>query len=228
MSQHFHIIPATTSHTLIFPLNSKSNQFDPGNYSPQLTDNLASYQEIQQVLISLNNSRKPIFQKEIKSVLLYVLGIFFFTALCFIANLFLLPYSSTLLFGIILLFLGIYTILVFFFTKYTQSLKEETIRLANQVLEDYSDEFMKRRLRWNIPKEYPKWVELCNDFRGKMKDEPIYIQPEGESLSIQNLESDDVMEISNEDEYKGRIIHQEEGGQRGEEDSLETPFLNIH
>src|SRR5689334_13725769 len=99
MSQQFCIIPPTTSHTLIFPLNSKSNQFDPGNYSPLLTDNLASYEEILQILISLNNSRKPIFKKEIKSVLLYVLLIFFFTALFFIINLLLLPYSSTLLFG---------------------------------------------------------------------------------------------------------------------------------
>jgi len=117
-----------------------------------------------------------------------------------------------------------------FFTKYTQSLKEETIRLAKEVLEGYSDDFMKRGLRWSIPKYYPKWVELCNDFRGKPCAEPIYIQPEGESLEIENVESDDIMEISNEDEYNnGRNIQRlqgQEGEQLREEGTVYTPLMN--
>jgi len=196
ISQRIHLIPPTTSHTLIFPLNSRSNQFDPGNYAPSLTDNRATYHEIQQVLKSLNHSRQPIFKKEIKVVLIYLVLVFSFTILFFIINAFLIPYSSILLFGVILLFLAFYIISVIFMTKYAQDLKNEAIELAKQVIAESSEKFGEKGLRWNIPKDYPRWVELCNDFKGRQGDQPIYIQPGGETMTIDNVESDDYWEIS--------------------------------
>jgi len=180
------VTPPTTDFCLVFPYDRKSNTFDKSFYSPALTHGKVSFQQLD----SFIGEAERILKKKIDPVkkVWSLFGWFALLGVVFIACLMFTMMSDDLdddynsdsmaaniddsdevdslfivlmgyMFGIIFyaLICGIYS-----------CKKHRKARKAIQTLVDRNSQmFAAQGLRWNVPKYFPRWIELWKDYRGQ-------------------------------------------------------------
>jgi len=136
-------IPSSTPEYLIFQYDKKNKRFRTSDYTPALTQNRASLDEIEKFLSEVNNPI-AVWEKKYRGVLepsgkyicLFILFIFLFPFFCWF--------------------------LWWFLSEQTEATKklEEVKEKARTIVQDRGSSFAERGLTWNIPPHFPPWIEL--------------------------------------------------------------------
>lgn len=159
--------PTISDFQIFFPYTLNKSCFDREIYTPELTENRATTEEVNTVLDELESAVEPTV-KAAKTYLGIYMGFFLTTNL-------ILPflYERSERFQKMLsaraLIIGNTTIIGLATVKffYTMKGKESEAReLSLKVFDKYNTAFMEKGLRWNIPKNFPKGVGLWRLYKG--------------------------------------------------------------
>ena len=175
--------PPTTTYTIAFLYNDLFRSFNTAFYSPAITEGRASSEEINQVLKEIITVNEP-FLKKLKAyiccfaltTLLSSFGIIPFFIFVAPMNVVLIPISVALYFFLVVGSL-------FIFLKAVKRYNKDVRRVSQVVVDKANQEFNHRGLRWVLPKQFPKWVELWKDYQGQGgMTQPIYMFPMNQQL----------------------------------------------
>jgi len=169
-------IPHTNAQRVIIPMGKNDGEFDASSYTPNQTGERVQIHEITPILNEIETVCKK-YLKEINNII--HIGFFILVA-CVgsiaalwvatdssVASLF--TISFIILCGIV--FYGLYALKSI--KKFVQDNREET----ETVLMKYKSSFESKGLRWQLPPEYPKWIELWNDWNKEGSLPQAYVPP---------------------------------------------------
>jgi len=153
--------PISTDYTIVIPYEFFKGRFSKTVYTPEMTENRASNEEINQVLAKVEDilSSKPSYAKTFFSLLMiYIIaGI--------IAFLLQKPFNYTFQYwfeGSFFLFLGVvFFAFLFIYANQVKKRKAE----VNDYIDSIQYGFKQRGLRWHLPQQFPQWIEIFKDYR---------------------------------------------------------------
>ena len=168
-------VPMTTNQVVIFPLDG-SKGFYSGRYYSSQTEERASLEEVNNTLREVAFAYKPFDEKIFWSVLCFVVNVFLSLAAFILILKFVAPLKPVVLFPVSIGLFFIWTMIssLIFAFSISRHTKNGTAA-CQKVIDKYNQEFSKRGLRWVLPKHFPKWIELHNDFR-KEQSTPFILQ----------------------------------------------------
>jgi len=180
MSNLYAVIPPTTQRTIVFPLKitfATNSTFDSSFYNPMLTDGRAHLEEVNHVLREIETTQISSLSKMWRGFYCFIaalmVAVFVLTPLiiyAFVSRNFVLAAIA------ILVDIVLYTIPGFFFTKYVKRTIQNAKKNCLVVVERINQEFSPKGLRWHLPDQFPKWIELWKDYVGEpqMEAPPLY------------------------------------------------------
>jgi len=167
-------IPSSSYNTIIIPFDREENKFSRTVYSTSMTGGRASCDEVNQVLTLLEIAASNIFTsfQAFKYILIrllipsFVIWILAGTWRCFKLD----PFF----------FIWCYYIFrSFFYVLIKKSGEtEEVKKQVHKIIQRFQPLFKERGLRWNIPRVFPLYVELCRDYREQFFETQIPYNPQ--------------------------------------------------
>ena len=180
-------VPQTTEYTVVFPAIDFESKFDSSFYAPNLTDGRASVQEITQVLSDLESTRKP-FVKQIRRAGCLIVS---YSVLSFLAFLYFLltmdaGSGGMIIAAIIAFFIGIIASLVILIL-YLKGVDAKMKPKCQETIDRHNQNFLPRGLRWHLPANFPKWIELWKDYYQPqgVRNQPIGVPQFGQNYPYQ-------------------------------------------
>jgi len=160
-------VPPTTDTCIVFPSHEPNETFDRNFYSPLLTERRASVEDINNMPTQFEAIiREARTENRICSGLsfLFTIGGFAVTALLMFSIFSSDPSSSKMFVApiVLMLLVAVFAILV---TKCGKATVENA-RINCQQIINRNNQFKAVGLRWNLPMNFPHWVELWRDYRG--------------------------------------------------------------
>ena len=156
-------IPTTSPFSIIFPFDARKKEFQTNDYRPFQTDDRASDIEVSNIIDEINKIHKPYARKidgaACMCCFLFVAGVI---GIIYMNNT--QDFSSrsvteiSISIGIAIFLL---TIAIGF---YCQRIEKQSRALVQKCLDIINAEFSGRELRWHVPVEYPRWIELHRDY----------------------------------------------------------------
>ena len=157
MEAQRYMIPNAMGLTIVFPF--ENHRFLKDFYSTALTERRVSRKEVQQVLSKMNIEYRNYYEKcedFISSSLLFI-GIQLFS-LWYACNHFEAMFSMAeiILAGI---FLNLINLQVFR-TK-LRNMDDQLRKNCQKIIDEHNQALQDKNVRWNLPNEFPGWIELC-------------------------------------------------------------------
>jgi len=186
MEAQKYLIRHQTGLTIVFPF--EGHRFLKDFYSPGLTEKRVSHKEIQQVLSKMNVEYRNYYEKIedfISSSLLFI-GIQLFS-LWYACNHFstLFTLTEIILAGI---FLNLINLQVF-----RTKLANMDIQLrkdCQKIIDEQNEALEGRNVRWNLPNEFPGWIELCKSNKAPISDSQSSIELASNSTNSESVNQD--------------------------------------
>ena len=158
-------IPQSTNFRLIFPYITTLGGFNSSFYNPGLTDERVTTEEVKVILEELsvvpegNNFRTRKFVCYFIVVFIVgMIGLSIGMPLLMLSNN--TNYLPYLIVGFVVWI--ILSLLCFAFSLWR--LQNKSIKDGEAIIKKYKESFAERGLRWNIPSEFPRWIELWKDY----------------------------------------------------------------
>jgi len=156
--------PKSSSTCLVFPFSSLTNQYDSSFYDPTMTDGRATYEEVSQILIELQDSYNEIIADMRSATMkLMILGLLIVPLVCliFVKTLRFL-YQSYIDEGTFAIAIAL--ICTYFagrcFSSAQARNQTERETAPHKIFAQANQSFVPKGLRWVVPLDYPWWVEL--------------------------------------------------------------------
>ena len=163
---HIIQIPPTTDACIVFPFNEQNETFNRNFYSPILTEGRASREEINKILGQFETTiQAGRTGYKILTCLftIFFIGGFIFTAFLTFSIFSSDPSSKEIFYPPIIMFV-LFTIFGCILSMRGKAVGEEA-RMACQQIINGNHQFNAVGLRWNLPMNFPAWVELWRDYR---------------------------------------------------------------
>lgn len=173
------IVPPSTASVLVFPFHSAAKKFDTTFYTPAMTNNRLSLDDINRFIHKLEAARKPITQKQNGLIWWFSLVVFLSmgTIIAFdlkigIQRPNLIPLFTV---GVVCLCLGIGVLLI----MSAKSLGKKAKSRCQHIIDQHYHEYQSKGLSWYIPEHYPRWIELHKEYnKDSIKIQTNYIPPD--------------------------------------------------
>jgi len=172
------VVPQTTPYTIMFSEDKQSKTYDSSFYNTTLTEGRATSEEVSQVLKEINAMRRPLIKKTSLILFSFVVSLVIVIGLFVIFSVFLMashPLISDygLIFSVILLLISLG-----FFTLSFRRNQQDCRKAAAVIVSKYNIIFASKGLRWQLPAEFPRWIELWKDYLGQPNTQAsFYIPP---------------------------------------------------
>lgn len=169
-------IPASTKTMIVFPWLEASKEFDKKVYTPEMTDNRATTEQVHQFLDIMTNIVKEKHYTETFKAAIALLKIS--APLALVLYLFEGTLNITVR-NVILFFFAWASAWFLAHLLNQQRKKSNSERIKQQLktafekhsLESLYKAFDKKGLRWKIPAQFPYWIELYKDYEKEDKPE---------------------------------------------------------
>ncbi len=175
-----HIIPPITRDTIVFPAwNSKIPEnfmFSHEFYSPEMTDDRISREEIQDFISEVNADQRKTSKNHDsgRSKEEGVLRIYLFLCLMFLPQYIDRYFDHFVAEIMIVTNISAVTILIFYMVlSDNRHNKEKNIKIragCQKIVDKYNETLSIRGLRWHLPEKFPLWIELCKDYKDQSRD----------------------------------------------------------
>lgn len=154
-----------TDSTIIFRYENSLKSFDTRAYSPVLTDGRLGLNEVQQTLQDVKELQQPYTQRIIKGLWFYLL----FNLICISAYVYVIVDSTEYgdsddVISAIIIYSVLVSVSVITFIVYVVRLRRKCLKIVQVVLDNYNQYLVGRGLRWNLPKQFPRWIELKKEY----------------------------------------------------------------
>ena len=172
-------VPPTTLTTIIFPFDHTEKSFDSGFYTPGLTDGRTSMEEITNILKEVATTRNTISTKIWPTSFCFLItflgSIAAFTCSMIAWSDVMVDFIALSIISFLAVLIAIFVLFLVQISKITNEVKAE----CKMVAEKHNQIFASRGLRWNIPRDFPTWIELCKDYRtgNRNNNQGIYVPP---------------------------------------------------
>ena len=176
------VVPSSNADHQIFPLGTCSNDFNTGDYDPQFANGIAIPQEIIQVINDIQLSRKPFVHKKWLVDLLLILVYFVVVILAVFIRVLFVGTSNILGLIIMVVIISLCTAPIdAVYKKKLESITKESKDACYKMLDEkYKVLYEAKGLRWYLPTDFPRWVELQRiQVYGSNQQtaQPIYLPP---------------------------------------------------
>lgn len=181
-----HKKPPAGSKSINFVYNYKSTRFDMSHYQESQTENKIRATEIKDMLVGIEDILVENFQY-LKPIKLLDWAIIIFIALLMVAGVIVAFILGTktikiaaIVFAVVLLILFEGVAFVLIVKKALRNTRKQAITYVNRI--SHQEIFHSRGYKWNIPSEFPTWVELVkigpslNEGRFDYHDHPLAFQ----------------------------------------------------
>ena len=170
-------IPPTTDYTIVFPHDDFGKRFDSGFYSPALTDGRASLEEINQILAEVEIIRRPLAGKMCGALCCYIVSIIASVVAYVLFMVSMINNNSGLFPFLIAGFIGMIILIFWVFIVRVKNIHENIRKKCKEVIDKHNHNFVSRGLRWHLPIQFPRWIELWKDYRAASNSHAIYMPP---------------------------------------------------
>lgn len=159
----YNTIPESTDSTIIFRYQNSLQCFDSRSYSPALTDGRMSIYEVQSALQDIQEIQQRFTRQFQRSAWFFLL----LEIIC-IAAFVIVIIDSTVDSNIVIPALIIYLVILFASTIiyfiYILRLRERCLKTTQVTLDGYNQSLTSRGLRWIVPNQFLKWIELKKEY----------------------------------------------------------------
>lgn len=165
-------VPNHTDSTLYFPYMFKDDEFNRNLYTPSLTDDKASTEEVNEILGEVESEMRRYFDSS-NNVFCYSMGAFAAIAgtMTFFTRKYKLKENPKIAKRMYFVELGVIALCLVPYLKYDYDSTQEAKRTTIEIFNKYNPVWSEKGLRWHVPeRSFPRWVELCKDYKAVNND----------------------------------------------------------
>lgn len=209
-------IPSTTASTIVFPFKRRPKTFETGFYSPELTDDQVSLEEVNQFFSKIHSAFHSPLSKEDQRRLneppllrLYLTGPLSILILVIIQIHF--EEVMTLRETLILVIIWSNSVgLSLIWNWINEGFKPYPVILefekCQDIVDEYNETLQARGFKWRLPDQFPHWIELTKDLEKRANE----VQAETEEKMIFSLKRGRFSkDFYSPEMTNGRISHEE-------------------